>query len=248
MIKMLLFDLDDTLLNSEHKVDERTRKAIQRCAEKGILIGYITTRSPRTVLDLVSGLPVDAVSYFSGVKIYCENKLISQICIPAIKGQRLIKEYRKKNPEGYINAYFEPYSLKYESLYKNNSSCDETLEEALGEIDFQRIIFQTAEIPQLWEFITEDMKLTKVRNNNTVITHKNVCKGNAAGLIASYYNIDLQEVVAFGDDMNDFSMLRVCGIGVAMKNAIYEIKSVADYIIDSNNDEGIAKWIEKHIL
>ncbi len=54
--------------------------------------------------------------------------------------------------------------------------------------------------------------------------------------------------MSFGDDTSDFSMLRVSGIGVAMKNAVYEVKSVADYITDSYNQDGVAKWIEKHIL
>jgi hydroxymethylpyrimidine pyrophosphatase-like HAD family hydrolase len=60
--------------------------------------------------------------------------------------------------------------------------------------------------------------------------------------------ITLVETAAFGDDYNDKEMLRDCGVGIAVANAIEEVKAVADYICDSNENDGVAKWLDERIL
>ena len=64
--KILLFDLDDTLLNSNEIVSERNRKAILNCSRNGMKIGYITTRSPRKMGDFLKGLPCDCIANYNG--------------------------------------------------------------------------------------------------------------------------------------------------------------------------------------
>ena len=60
--------------------------------------------------------------------------------------------------------------------------------------------------------------------------------------------ISSDEVVAFGDDYNDIKMLQYCGAGIAVANAIGEAKSAANFICDTNENDGVAKWIEENIL
>jgi len=73
-------------------------------------------------------------------------------------------------------------------------------------------------------------------------------KYNAIKILADYYGYTLKEIIAFGDDYNDVEMLRECEIGIAVSNAIKEAKTNADYICESNEDDGVAKWIEERIL
>ncbi|AGJ90535.1 Cof-type HAD-IIB family hydrolase [Mycoplasma putrefaciens] len=70
------------------------------------------------------------------------------------------------------------------------------------------------------------------------LTNKNADKGFAAVFLAQYYNKDLQDAIAFGDQLNDYDMLRVVGYGIAMKNAIDGLKFVAKGITHYTNDEG----------
>jgi hydroxymethylpyrimidine pyrophosphatase-like HAD family hydrolase len=58
----------------------------------------------------------------------------------------------------------------------------------------------------------------------------------------------MNDVAAFGDDFSDVEMLNECGIGIAVANAIVEAKTTADYICDTNDNDGVAKWIEEKIL
>lgn len=56
------------------------------------------------------------------------------------------------------------------------------------------------------------------------------------------------DVIAFGDDLVDIGMLKVCGKGIAMGNSVNEVKSIADVIIDSNDNDGIAKYLTETLL
>lgn len=61
-------------------------------------------------------------------------------------------------------------------------------------------------------------------------------------------NISLSDIVAFGDDKNDMEMLKICGTGVAVANAISDVKGVADSVTLSNDEDGVAEWLAKNVL
>ena len=79
------------------------------------------------------------------------------------------------------------------------------------------------------------------------IMHKEATKGKAVAALAQHYGIKQSETVAFGDDLNDKDLLSWAGVGVAMGNAADEIMAVADEVCLSNEDDGIAVWIEENI-
>lgn len=59
--------------------------------------------------------------------------------------------------------------------------------------------------------------------------------------------VNLNEIVAFGDDKNDIDMLKICGTGIAVSNAISEVLEIADGVTSSNDEDGVAKWIENSL-
>ena len=79
-------------------------------------------------------------------------------------------------------------------------------------------------------------------------TKKNVTKENAIMKITEVCGFETDSIIAFGDDYADIGMLELCGIGVGMGNAIDEVKERADIIIGSNDEDGIADFIENEIL
>lgn len=76
-------------------------------------------------------------------------------------------------------------------------------------------------------------------------TKKNVTKENAIMRIAKVLGFSTDSIIAFGDDYADIGMLKLCGTGVAMGNAIGEVKEKADIVIGSNDEDGIAEFIEQ---
>ena len=79
-------------------------------------------------------------------------------------------------------------------------------------------------------------------------TKKNVTKENAIIKVAEVCGFGTESIIAFGDDFADIGMLELCGLGVAMGNAIDEVKNKADMIIGSNDEEGIADFIRGNLL
>lgn len=73
-------------------------------------------------------------------------------------------------------------------------------------------------------------------------------KWNGIKALMEHADIETENVAAFGDDFIDIEMLTHCGVGVAVGNAIDEAKAAADFICDTNDNEGVAKWIEENIL
>ena len=61
-------------------------------------------------------------------------------------------------------------------------------------------------------------------------------------------NIRAEQIASFGDDFNDIGMLKLCGKGIAMQNAITEVKKIANDVCLSNENDGVAKWIESKLL
>lgn len=73
-------------------------------------------------------------------------------------------------------------------------------------------------------------------------------KGVCINELGKYYNIDRKDIVSFGDGINDFEMLIASGISVSMGNGVDGLKKISDYICLSNDDDGVAKFIEKYLL
>lgn len=75
-----------------------------------------------------------------------------------------------------------------------------------------------------------------------------ISKGRSLREIADYYGIKNENTVSFGDELNDLDLIKNAGIGVAMGNSIDEIKAIADYITLTNDENGVADYINKKIL
>ena len=75
-----------------------------------------------------------------------------------------------------------------------------------------------------------------------------VSKSDAVRRVVEREGADLSAVIAFGDDTNDIEMIRDTGIGVAMANAVDSVKSAADHITASNDEDGVALAIEELLL
>jgi hypothetical protein len=85
-------------------------------------------------------------------------------------------------------------------------------------------------------------------SNNFEVMSKGISKGNAVSILSDMLGIERENVMCIGDSENDLSMIKFAGLGVAMGNAAECIKENADYITDINNEDGVAKAIEKFIL
>ena len=76
---------------------------------------------------------------------------------------------------------------------------------------------------------------------------KNATKECAIEFLCSHLGISAESIIAFGDDHNDVGMLKLCGTGVAMGNAIEEVKKAADFVTLTNDEDGVAAFLENTV-
>lgn len=250
-IKLLLFDLDGTLLRSDKTISAFTLRVIHECREKGILIGVSTSRSEKNSMEFINELNPDivissagALAKYNGTYIYKAEfteketaeiiRIIRQIC-------GIDSEITVDTVDGhYWNYKIEP--RKQDKSWGDSIYTDFT--------DFSGCALKICvEIPDL--SIAERLRQT-LRNCDSArfsdgnwykFTKKTATKENAIIKICSVCGILAEEIMSFGDDYADIGMLKLCGKGIAMGNAIEEVKSVSDIIIGDNDGDGIAHYL-----
>lgn len=258
-IKLIAVDLDNTLLRRNKSVSEYTVDVLRRVRERGVMVAVATSRSENASARYRARLGVvpDFAAYCGGVHIKCREQDISQSFLPD-ESVKLILEHCCDNRVSWITAVSTRGYLSSKPIgndwagwedFADGIHIDFQTEPNLGGVykftlqieDKNAAIDLAAQLPDMafQHFTGEDWYQFSLGNVN---------KATAIAHIAIAAGISIQEIVAFGDDHNDIAMLRECGIGVAMSNAIDECKVVADYMCGDCDEDGVARWIEENLL
>ena len=259
--KLLIFDLDDTLLTSEKTITENTVEAIKACKSKGMYIGYITGRArpPRDKLFFTDkyNLPCDYIAYYNGAEICIgDTSSVSRKSnvIPYDDAMKIIRGLREAYPNAKISVMHEPWSYSEKSGENWNMYSTEKIKCSIFELpryNVRRIRIEFGKNDnknKLNDFMTEETIFFINADGTSMILNKNATKENALIKASEFFNVSLTNIIVFGDDINDMEMLKAAGIGVAMGNAIDVVKEIADYITETNDNEGISIWINNHLL
>lgn len=251
-LKMLLFDLDGTLLQSDKTISQRTLKTLQKCRARGILIGVSTSRSEKNSLKFIEELCPDIIISSGGALVKYSDRYIykaeftSEETIAMIKAARDICGSECEITidtvsEHYWNYKMDPNKLDPswgESIYTDFNNFREKALKMCVEI------FDPDKAKQLADTLTECDCVKFVDGEWYKFTKKNVTKETAILKICKECDISAENIMAFGDDLVDIGMLKLCGLGVAMGNALEEVKRAADIVIGGNDEEGIGRYLE----
>ena len=252
MIRMIVTDLDGTLLRKDKTISEYTASIFQCCSNNGIKIVFATARPIRAVKMLGLNLHSDASVYHNGAVITIGDELFQETGIGYESAKVLLHSaVRMKGMKVAAEIDDVLYANFDTSTVWPGVHAVRTDFAHLPEKSVDKIIFITAdrcEISEIEKLLDEDLYWEISENEVLMVMNKNARKKNATSALASHFGISLSEIAAFGDDYNDIEMIRDCGSGVAVANAIDEVKAVADYICQSNDEDGVAKWIEEFCM
>ena len=254
MKKLILCDLDGTLLRTDKTISKASADALNRCKEKGILVGFSTSRGRTTTETYEEIIQPDILICNGGATVFCKNECICMHTFTREQTQALLNAtYRECGEECeitldtidelYWNRTYDkstPYGKKsIYSDFKNFTQCALKICVQTEDSTKAKRIAQSVDDCDYLPF--SDIPWYKF--SSALAT-----KDNAIKTLCTHLNIQPSEIVAFGDDYNDSGMLTLCGTGVAMGNAIAEVKAIADDVTLSNDDDGIAVWLKKNIL
>ncbi len=264
-MKLIAFDLDGTLLTADKRLTPENEAALRRAAEAGIVLVPATGRFYGAIPENVRSLPW--LRYFitiNGASVWdaAERRALLRAEIPWPRAVELM-EYLDGLPViydcyqddwGWITqdhydraADFAPNPHALDMLQRMRTPVPE-LKAHLAEVGHgvQKVMMFFRD-PELRSRSMEDLKtrfpdlaVTSSIPRNVELNSQAAQKGLALERLAALLDIPISETAAFGDDLNDLSMLRAAGLGVAMENACPEAKAAADYVTASCEESGVA--------
>jgi len=251
-MQLIITDLDNTLLKSDKSISEYTIKVFDNCRKQGYLIAFATARAENAMNRVVKAIRPDIIISNGGATISLGGEIVYRNLIKKEDAAAIIRMILQfTNGMGRITVECD------EGYFCNFVPSDPDRYAVFNYSDFEN--FQTPAYKITAE-LDNDALVDKIKNacpDCAVIgftgekwrrfAAKNSNKETALTIIADRLKIDKTDIIAFGDDINDLGMLKLCGTAVAVENAIDEVKAVADYITESNDMDGVAKYMEKLI-
>lgn len=254
-VKLIITDLDQTLLKRDKSISQYTLDTIKECKEQGINIAIATARSERAAEKYIDLIKPDIVISNGGALAKHKGEVIYRSMLPTLTSEALIKECVLHTDIGEVTVETEMgYYSNSPNLLKNcvdynhaiYNSCEESLDCPTFKITVEA--FNNKAALELATKYSECSFLAYSGEPWCRFAHKNATKDYAISKLAEHLNIDLSQVAAFGDDYNDIDMLKTCGYGVAVSNAIEEVRQVATHITYSNEEDGVARFIQENFL
>lgn len=260
-VKLVLVDIDGTLLNDKGIVSSKTIEAISKLKSKNILFGIATGRTPFAVKHLIKdwGIAdyVDIIMGFNGGSyLNLKNNTIKSCYL--LDGKNIpviLNDFKQFDFNAGIYDQESFHVLREDNMvidiaYKNKLLLvvDDLGQYYDSKIEKLLFIAKKEEVDKMVDYYKKlsNLKYRAVRSTQTLLEFLNpeLSKGKGIKQMCQDLNIPLDNIITFGDEMNDYEMIRDY-IGVAMGNAIPEIKKVAKYITKSNNEDGIADFLIK---
>ncbi len=289
MYKLVVVDLDGTILNSYGEISETTKESVKKCLEKGAKIVIASGRPIDSIKTIANELGIE--EYFiagNGALIYdlkkdeiiyenymkkekvleiikiCEDNSISYnvytdktILTTNLKfnvlyyyKENLKKEENKKTNVSIVENMYNYVKNLNEEKFLKITICDESatifnsIVRTLKEINDVEILEVSHMSRKIIKQGTEEIP---IEYYYTEISAKNVDKWDAVEYLARKLNIGNEEIIAIGDNINDKKMIENAGLGVAMKGSAPDVINVANIVTDSNDNDGVAKILEKYI-
>lgn len=253
-MKIILTDLDETLLHTDKTISNRTLQILEKCRKKGMLIGFSTSRGQIRNSHFAEIVKPDIIISNGGATVICNEKMIvcnsfslEETRTLMAKARQICGDDCEMTADTVDSLYWNRRDDK-SNQYSNVSIYDDF--RCFGEPAL-KVCVQTDDPHKAEEIASAVNKAVAIRFSDIPwykFSSAEATKENAILRLSEHLDVPVSEMIAFGDDFSDIGMLKLCGTGVAMGNAIPEVKAVTDQITLSNNEDGVACYLEEHFL
>lgn len=262
-IKLVVSDLDDTLISMEQEISDRLMRAISETKKKDIKITIATGRMHSSALIYAKKFKItEPIISYNGAMI--KHSLSGEILLHTpveYKDAIEVLEFAKD-----INKYIQYYSQDNYYFYEHCENSDfykqqtsilgkKTNADLTKTLDFsptKLLMVCDDSADEIYDMVNKQFshKLNITRSSQRYIEFNNIeaSKAIACKALVQYYGYDIKQVMSIGNGGNDIGMIELCGFGVAVDNAVDEVKAVANYICPKQSEDGAAYAIEKFLL
>ncbi len=271
-IKLVALDLDGTTLNKDGVLSDRTKNALRKTMEKGVHVVIATGRCYSAIPSEIKEM--DGIEYLvtsnGGLTVNNQNgETIAKECIDEAEIVNIIRVLESMphmieifvDGKAYMEKTIYEGIIKGEITYRHSEYIAKTRMPIENVLNFARrnsdaieninVFFKNledkAEAKPILDAIP-NVTITTSLINNWEIGGKNTSKAAALKVLMEKLNISKDEVMACGDNSNDYEMLKMAGIKVAMDNGNEEIMKVAKFVVSSNEFDGVAEAIGRFVL
>ncbi len=252
MSKIVFFDIDGTLLDHHKKLPPSTKQAISRLKDNGTFVAIATGRAPFMYEPLREELGIDSYVSFNGQYVVFENYVIYTNPLDTGRLEVLLKDSEAK---GHPVVH-----LDHETMKANHEN-DEYINKSMASLkfthpEFQPEFYKGRDIYQSLLFCDEDeegfyrekypeFSFIRWHEHSMDILPDGGSKAEGIKRMIDKLGFRMEDVYAFGDGLNDIEMIKGVGTGVAMGNAVEELKRHADFVTADVADDGISKALKK---
>lgn len=275
-VKVIIMDIDGTLVNDEKVITPKTKDVLLKAQEKGVRLILASGRPTSGLRKLAAELQMDKhhglFVCFNGSKVIdCQSdEVLFNQAMSVEDGKAVLEHLKKfkarpmfdKGEYMYVNDVFDnfitykgkPFNvMQYEARGNDYILCEKRDLAAFVDFEINKIL--TYGDPEYMQAHYQEMMAPFKDRLNCMFTSdfyfeytaKGIDKAKALDSVLIPMGYTKDEMIAFGDAQNDKTMIEYVGCGVAMANASDELKAVANEITLSNNDDGIAASLLKHI-
>jgi len=276
--RILALDIDGTILDPYGKLPHAVRDAIGTARDRGLQVVLCTGRRFRTALPWARELELEGsivVHNGSLVKDIGSGETLHEAYLPAEHYHDVIDFVRRRgSPLVYVDSFAESIDIlidrfsetrihDYQRDYMTDHEPHFHTVDDLRDLDRSDVIMvSTMADEKTLHAVREEAHAefgARIRTHTLINKNYNggileflspgSTKWHALERVASQRGVAPSEIVAVGDDTNDIEMIRGAGLGVAMANAVSEVRSAAQAETDySNEEDGVARFLEQHFL
>ena len=261
--KLILIDSDDTLKKSDGTISERSRKAIRDNRKAGNIVVICTARPRYQTLEVMRDSDANCIVVSSnGAEIYDSRK--EQVLFNSFIDKNLVIKLVEDAFVNDIRLILTTENIEYVTKEVRNPKqvllINADYVNVLSECDIKQCMFIDEKKDKIYmekEVISHFNELhivDEISENSSYyekwfsVSNVRCSKGNALKFLSDYLNIPIENTIAIGNDKNDISMFEVAGLSVAVDNASDDIKSKVDYITLSNDEDGVAVFLEEILV
>lgn len=265
--EVLVLDIDGTLTNSKKEISPKTLDAVIRAQEEGIKVVIASGRPTAGIKKIAKTIKLDEyggyilsyngakiINYQTGEIVY--NETLPEEMIPSIYEEAVDNNVGIVTYEGNDAIAGNGIDKYNEIEARINSIGLREVEDFPNYVNFPINKCLLTGEPEHMAEVEQKMKdrfgnfLNIYRSEPffVEVMPQNIDKAYSLGKLLKYLNLERTQMIACGDGFNDLSMIKYAGLGVAMANAQEVVKEAADYITLSNDEDGVAKVIDKFML